>query len=137
MVDHRNHKVYEDIYLELEGTAMKDENLKNAFRNWEELSMTQEEYLAYESRLKRVLDEEAAQREMELWKKELKNQQGEIEKQRGELEAQKEELKSQKRELEAERQELKLLKKVLETREQKLNSRKALNGDSHISNCSI
>lgn len=31
---------------------MKDETLRTAFRNWEELSMTQEQYLAYESRLK-------------------------------------------------------------------------------------
>ncbi|WP_138418204.1 Rpn family recombination-promoting nuclease/putative transposase [Aquibacillus sediminis] len=66
MVDHRNNQVYRDIFRELEEISMKDKSLKNAFQNWEELSMTQEEYLAYESRLKRVLDEEAAQREAEL-----------------------------------------------------------------------
>src|SRR5690625_1845499 len=53
MVDHRNEKVYSDIYRELEAIAMKDESLHHAFKNWEELSMTQEQYLAYESRLKR------------------------------------------------------------------------------------
>ena len=66
MVDHRNNKVYEDIYLELEEISMKDETLREAFQNWEDLSRTQEQYLAYESRLKRINDEEAAQREAEL-----------------------------------------------------------------------
>lgn len=66
MVDHRNNKVYEKIFHELEEIAMKDENLRNAFKNWEELSMTHEEYLAYESRLKYINDEEAALREAEL-----------------------------------------------------------------------
>lgn len=45
---------------------MKDETLHTAFQNWEVLSGTQEEVLAYEARLKRVLDEEAAVREAEL-----------------------------------------------------------------------
>src|SRR5699024_3006212 len=66
MVDHRSDKIYKNIYRELEEIAMKDETLRNAFQNWEELSKTQEEFLAYESRLKRILDEEAAQREAEL-----------------------------------------------------------------------
>ncbi|MHA6250905.1 Rpn family recombination-promoting nuclease/putative transposase [Oceanobacillus sp. CAU 1775] len=66
MVDHRNNKIYDDIYKELEEIAMKDESLKAAFTGWEELSMTQEEFLAYESRLKHILDEEAAKRESEL-----------------------------------------------------------------------
>src|SRR5699024_11993136 len=50
----------------LEVIAMKDETLHRAFQNWEELSATPEEYQAYESRLKRILDEEAAWREAEL-----------------------------------------------------------------------
>ena len=66
MVDHRNEKVYDDIFKELEVIAMKDETLHRAFQNWEELSATPEEYQAYESRLKRILDEEAAWREAEL-----------------------------------------------------------------------
>ncbi|WP_144463001.1 hypothetical protein [Siminovitchia fortis] len=37
-----------------------------ASQSWEELSGTQEELIAYEARLKRVLDEEAAVREAEL-----------------------------------------------------------------------
>ena len=66
MVDHRKGKVYDDIFKELEGIAMNDEVLRTAFQSWEVLSGTQEEVLAYEARLKRVLDEEAAVREAEL-----------------------------------------------------------------------
>ncbi|MEJ8766536.1 Rpn family recombination-promoting nuclease/putative transposase [Oceanobacillus sp. HCA-5259] len=66
MIDHRNKKFYEDIYRELEEIAMEDKTLQKAFHNWEELSMTPEQYLAYESRLKHILDEEAAKREAEL-----------------------------------------------------------------------
>src|SRR5699024_4833782 len=50
----------------LRGIAMKDETLYSAFQNWEKLSATPEEYQAYESRVKRILDEEAARREAEL-----------------------------------------------------------------------
>ncbi|MBU8789989.1 hypothetical protein NSA56_07665 [Oceanobacillus caeni] len=64
MVDRRNEKVYGDIYQELEGIAMKD-----AFQGWEELSMTQEEYLAYESRLKRIMDDESSRMEAEIREK--------------------------------------------------------------------
>src|SRR5699024_9639729 len=66
MVDRRNGKVYDDIYKELEAIAMKDETLYSAFQNWEKLSATPGEYQAYESRVKRILDEEAARREAEL-----------------------------------------------------------------------
>lgn len=66
IVDRRKDKVYDDIFKELEEIAMKDETLRTAFQNWEVLSGTQEEVLAYEARLKRVLDEEAAVREAEL-----------------------------------------------------------------------
>ena len=66
IVDHRNGKIYEDIYKELEAIAMNDETLKTAFQSWDRLSSTQEEVLAYEARLKQVLDEEAARREAEL-----------------------------------------------------------------------
>ncbi|TQR05802.1 hypothetical protein FG383_19400 [Psychrobacillus soli] len=38
---------------------MKDEVLTNAFSAWEELSKSKEDVLAYESRLKYILDEEA------------------------------------------------------------------------------
>ncbi|OZI12564.1 hypothetical protein CEW92_05930 [Bacillaceae bacterium SAS-127] len=70
IVDYRNGTVYEDIYKELEEIAMKDETLKNAFQGWDLLSATQEEVLAYEARLKQVLDEEAARVEAELREKE-------------------------------------------------------------------
>lgn len=66
MVDHRNNQYYEDIYRELEVIAMDDKTLKKAFHNWEELSMTPEQFLAYESRLKHIMDEESAKREAEL-----------------------------------------------------------------------
>lgn len=45
---------------------MKDETLRTALQNWEHLSSSEEEYIAYEARLKRIFDEEAAQREAEL-----------------------------------------------------------------------
>ncbi|MBN6205054.1 PD-(D/E)XK nuclease family transposase [Ralstonia pickettii] len=66
MIDHRNNKFYKDIYIELEEIAMEDKTLRKAFHNWEELSMTPEQFLAYESRLKHIMDEEAAKREAEL-----------------------------------------------------------------------
>lgn len=66
IVDRRNSKVYDDIFNELEEIAMKDETLRTAFHNWEVLSATQEEALAYEVRLKHILDEEATIREAEL-----------------------------------------------------------------------
>lgn len=65
-VDQRNKKVYEDIYRELEEIAMKDPVLLQAFQSWQELSSTKEQMLQYESRLKHLLDEEAAVREAEL-----------------------------------------------------------------------
>ncbi|WP_100401778.1 hypothetical protein [Bacillus sp. FJAT-42315] len=49
---------------------MKDETLKNAFQGWDLLSANQEEVLAYEARLKQVLDEEATRIEAELREKE-------------------------------------------------------------------
>lgn len=59
MVDGRKKKVYNEIYQELGELAMKDENLQDAFGVWQELSRSREETLAYESRLKYILDEEA------------------------------------------------------------------------------
>ena len=55
----RKGTVYEDIYKELEAIAMKDERLLEAFTQWQELSLSNEQYHAYEGRLKRILDEEA------------------------------------------------------------------------------
>ncbi|MDM5249514.1 Rpn family recombination-promoting nuclease/putative transposase [Lysinibacillus sp. G4S2] len=59
MVDGRNKKVYAEIYRELEELAMEDENLRAAFDTWEEISQSPETILAYQSRLKYILDEEA------------------------------------------------------------------------------
>ncbi|KEF39465.1 conserved hypothetical protein, putative transposase or invertase [Schinkia azotoformans MEV2011] len=74
IVDHRNGEVYEDIYKELEEIAMKDETLKQAFQGWDALSATQEEVLAYEARLKQVMDEEAARIEAMLREKEAREE---------------------------------------------------------------
>ncbi|GAB0171617.1 hypothetical protein LSPCS325_50540 [Lysinibacillus sp. CTST325] len=59
MVDGRKKKVYAEIYRELEELAMKDENLRAVFDTWEEISQSPETILAYQSRLKYILDEEA------------------------------------------------------------------------------
>ncbi len=64
MVDHR--KIHDEIFKELKEIAMKDETLKDAFKSWEEMSLTREQRLAYDSRLKKILDEESAVREAEL-----------------------------------------------------------------------
>lgn len=66
IVDQRKEKVYEDIYNELEEIAMKDEYLRDAFNNWNEISVEPENLLAYRARLKQVMDEEAMIREAEL-----------------------------------------------------------------------
>ena len=49
---------------------MKDPVLLQAFQSWEELSSTKDQMLAYESRLKHLLDEEAAVIEAEMRVKE-------------------------------------------------------------------
>lgn len=59
MVDARKQKTYDDIYLELEALTMKDENLQQALSAWEELSQTPETIIAYQSRLKYMIDEVA------------------------------------------------------------------------------
>ncbi|MFD0943027.1 Rpn family recombination-promoting nuclease/putative transposase [Savagea faecisuis] len=59
MVDDRKSKVYDDIYKELEELTMTDSRLEQAFQKWEELSQTPESILAYDARLKAILDEEA------------------------------------------------------------------------------
>ena len=110
MVDHRSDKIYKNIYRELEEIAMKDETLRNAFQNWEELSKTQEEFLAYESRLKRILDEEAAQREAELRIQEAE---------RIEEEARRKEEEAERIEGEAKRREEKARERVEEAKRQK------------------
>ena len=59
MVDASKQRVYDDIHKELEALAMKDERIREAFETWEELSRTPDELIAYESRLKAIIDEEA------------------------------------------------------------------------------
>ena len=60
MVDGRKQKVYEDIYKVLEELAMKDIHLREAFEAWEELSQDPESIIAYQSRVKYIIDEAAA-----------------------------------------------------------------------------
>lgn len=86
MVDRRNGKVYDDIFKELEEISMKDESLRMAFENWEELSMNQEQYMAYESRSRRILDEESFQRNMELMSQEIERNKKEVERKEKEVE---------------------------------------------------
>lgn len=52
-------KVSNEIYEELEALAMEDKDLQDAFGVWQDLSRSREETLAYESRLKYIMDEEA------------------------------------------------------------------------------
>lgn len=59
IVDHRNGRVYEELYKELEEIAMDDEHLQNAFASWQEISVSPESLPAYRARLKQVLDDEA------------------------------------------------------------------------------
>ncbi|ARD48847.1 Rpn family recombination-promoting nuclease/putative transposase [Sporosarcina sp. P33] len=58
MVDARKNRVYDQIYQELEELAMRDDSLMNAFTAWEELSQSKKDVVAYQSRLKYILDEE-------------------------------------------------------------------------------
>lgn len=73
IVDHRKSAVYEDIFKELEAIAMKAERLMDAFTQWQELSLSDEQYYAYEGRLKRILDEESAVLEAKLREEEALN----------------------------------------------------------------
>ncbi|ARF12830.1 hypothetical protein SporoS204_00770 [Sporosarcina ureae] len=70
IVDQRKQHIYEDIYKELEAIAMTDKHLQEAFSSWNEMSLNSEERLAYEVRLKQVLDQEAAVNEAK-WRLEV------------------------------------------------------------------
>ena|SRR5699024_5811674 len=59
MVDARKQRVYDDIHKELEALAMNEKLIRDALEIWEELSRTPDELIAYESRLKAIIDEEA------------------------------------------------------------------------------
>ena len=88
MVDHRNGKVYEDIFKELEEIAMKDKTLYEAIENWEVLSQSHEQMIAYQGRMKRIRDEEAAAneaRELKLEAHELKLEANELKLEANEL----------------------------------------------------
>ena len=59
MVDRRKQKVYEDIYKVLGELAMKDIKLQQAFEAWQELSQDPESIIAFESRVKFLIDQTA------------------------------------------------------------------------------
>ncbi|MBY7142287.1 Rpn family recombination-promoting nuclease/putative transposase [Virgibacillus sp. NKC19-3] len=124
IVDHRNSRIYADIYAELEGIAMNDETLNTAFQNWEELSMTLEQKLAYESRLKRILDEESFQRDMDLLAQKLQRQQEAVERSKEQLEKGNDELEKGKDELEKNKEELEKSKDELEKSKDELEKSK-------------
>ena len=104
MVDHRNGKVYEDIFKELEDIAMKDKTLYEAIENWEVLSQSHEQMIAYQGRMKRIRDEEAAANEA----RELKLEAHELKLEANELKLEANELKLEAHELKLEATELKL-----------------------------
>ncbi|SFD44158.1 conserved hypothetical protein (putative transposase or invertase) [Lentibacillus persicus] len=118
MVDSRNGEIYNDIYRELEVIAMNDDSLREAFENWEELSMTQEQRLAYESRLKQILDDESFKQSMKSLEEEAaKKEQMALKK---EQEASKKAQEASKKAQEASRVEQKAQKRMqdAETKEQ-------------------
>ncbi|WP_059102997.1 hypothetical protein [Shouchella shacheensis] len=53
---------------------MEDKTPRNAFQGWETISASQEEWLAYEGRLKRVLDDESARIDSEIREKEARKE---------------------------------------------------------------
>src|SRR5690625_974543 len=66
MIERRNGAVYEDSYKNMEMIAKKQNTIHYAYKKWEEISLTREQRFAYESSLKRVLEEESAKREAKL-----------------------------------------------------------------------
>lgn len=75
IVDQRKQHIYEDIYKELEAIAMTDKHLQEAFTSWNEMSLDSDGRLAYEVRLKQVLDQEAAVNEAK-WREEKARKEG-------------------------------------------------------------
>ena len=116
MVDGRNKKVYEKIYEELEEIAMKDETLRDAFAQWEELSMTQEQFLAYQSRLKRVLDEES-------YRETIRSMEENLERKKKLYEQMKQEAEQKEQEAEQTKQEVKQMNQEVEQKEQEIQQR--------------
>ncbi|MED3661170.1 Rpn family recombination-promoting nuclease/putative transposase [Ureibacillus sp. FSL K6-8385] len=83
IVDHRNGKVYHDIYKELDLISFRDDHIREALHRWRTLSQSEKKMAVYEKRLKRTLEEEvdvrnAKRREDEAFQKGAKKQQMEI-----------------------------------------------------------
>ncbi|MBO0991465.1 Rpn family recombination-promoting nuclease/putative transposase [Bacillus sp. SD088] len=100
VVDHRNGKQYDDIFAELEEISMEDESLRTAFEDWEKLSLNQEQYIAYTSRMKRIIDDESFRQDMESMAEEIELGKKEVEQRRKDLERGRNEFEQNKRELE-------------------------------------
>ncbi|PID16988.1 transposase [Sporosarcina sp. P34] len=75
IVDQRKQHIYEDIYKELEAIAVTDKHLQEAFTSWNEMSLDSDGRVAYEVRLKQVLDQEAAVNEAK-WREEKARKEG-------------------------------------------------------------
>src|SRR5699024_4509481 len=143
MVDSKNGEIYNDSYRELEVIAMNDDSLREAFENWEELSMTQEQRLAYESRLKQILDDESFKQDMkslaeEAAKKnheaEKKNEEAEkriVEAQKSILESEKSILESEKRIQESEKKIQESEKKIQDAEKKELEAKERLVTTAH------
>src|SRR5699024_3217406 len=56
IVDARKQRVYDDIYNEVEASAMRDERIREAFETWEGLGHAPDEKIVCESRLKAIID---------------------------------------------------------------------------------
>ena len=136
MVDSKNGEIYNDIYRELEVIAMNDDSLREAFENWEELSMTQEQRLAYESRLKQILDDESFKQDMKSLAEEAAKKNHEAEKKNEEaekriVEAQKSILESEKSILESEKRIQESEKKIQDAEKKELEAKERLVTTAH------
>ncbi|WP_440895608.1 PD-(D/E)XK nuclease family transposase [Amphibacillus sp. Q70] len=108
-VDTEQNQFHDSIYQELEELAMRDEILSEAMENWNELSHTEEQRLAYEARLKQVLDKQARQyreEERKRLEEELARGQQELSKGQQELSKEQQELSKKRAELDKNRENL-------------------------------
>jgi len=86
---------------------MTDDSLREAFGDWEELSMTQEQRIVYEARLKHILDEELARHNKEEIEKNTKRLRKEAEQFRKEADQIKRDADQMKRDAEQKDEEAK------------------------------
>ncbi|WP_152655283.1 Rpn family recombination-promoting nuclease/putative transposase [Oceanobacillus sp. CFH 90083] len=124
-VDQRKNHFYDDIYQELGEIAMVDKTLNVAMRVWEDLSRTKEERLAYEARLKQILDEQSKlldREQLEQEMEELKKQKNGIEIKMQEAEVKCKEAENRRKEEESKRKEEESKRKEEENRRMEAES---------------